>query len=94
LAEADDAIRVGMIDTGDADRWIELGSTRAWNWQQGCMLQWVPGKERQVAWNDREDGRFITRLLDTESCDVRTRASRVGLSARLEALVQSPAVQP
>ena len=27
--EADDAIRVGMIDTADADHWIELGSTRA-----------------------------------------------------------------
>jgi hypothetical protein len=33
--KADDAIRLGMIDTADADRWIALGSTRAWNWQQG-----------------------------------------------------------
>jgi hypothetical protein len=70
--KADDAIRVGMIDTADADRWIELGSTRAWNWQQGCMLQWVPEKDSQVAWNDREDGQFITRLLDVKSGGVRT----------------------
>jgi hypothetical protein len=68
---ADDAIRVGMIDTEDGDRWIELGRTRAWNWQQGCMLQWVPGTESQVAWNDRQDDRFVTRILD-----VRTRALR------------------
>lgn len=70
--KADDTIRIGMIDTGDADRWIELGSTRAWNWQQGCMLQWVPGTDSRVAWNDREDGRFVTRLLDVKSGEGRT----------------------
>ena len=69
---ADDTIRVGMIDTADGDRWIELGSTRAWNWQQGCMLQWVPGADSRVIWNGREDGRFITRLLDVKSGAART----------------------
>jgi hypothetical protein len=69
---AEDAIRVGMIDTGDGDRWIDLGGSRAWNWQQGCMLQWVPGTASQVAWNDREDGRFVTRLLDVKTAATRT----------------------
>ena len=69
---ADDMIRVGMVDTGDGDRWIELGRTTAWNWQQGCMLQWVPGTESQVAWNDREDGGFVTRILDVATHAVRT----------------------
>ena len=36
--KADDTIAVGMVDTQDNDRWIELGTSRAWNWQQGCML--------------------------------------------------------
>jgi hypothetical protein len=39
----DDVIRIGMVDLRDNDRWIELGETPAWNWQQGCMLQWLPG---------------------------------------------------
>ncbi len=52
---AENAIRVGMVDLADGDRWIELGRTRAWNWQQGCMLQWLPGDESTVVWNDRED---------------------------------------
>src|SRR5687768_4856246 len=29
-----DTIRVGMVYLQDGDRWIELGTTRAWNWQQ------------------------------------------------------------
>jgi hypothetical protein len=34
---ADDEIGLGLIDLEDGDRWSELGRTRAWGWQQGCM---------------------------------------------------------
>jgi hypothetical protein len=67
-----DAIRVGMVDTQDGDRWIDLGGSNAWNWQQGCMLQWIPGRPSEVAWNDREDGHFVTRILDVQSGRRRT----------------------
>ncbi len=69
---ADDAIRVGMINLGDGDCWVELGQTHAWNWQQGCMLQWVPGSTSEVAWNDRVDGRFVSHVLDVQSGRRRT----------------------
>jgi hypothetical protein len=68
----DDVLHVGMIDLQDGDRWIELGTSRAWNWQQGCMLQWVPGTESSVAWNDREGDRFICHVLDVRSGVKRT----------------------
>ena len=55
---ADDVIRVGMIDTEDGDRWQDLGESRAWNWQQGSMLQWVPGSKTEVIWNDRRGRPF------------------------------------
>ena len=48
----------------DGDRWIELGESRAWSWQQGCMLQWLPGSKTEVIWNDREGGRFVCHILD------------------------------
>jgi hypothetical protein len=68
----DDVIKVGMVDLQDGDKWIELGQSRAWNWQQGCMLQWVPGSENTVMWNDREDGQFVCHLLDTKTGKKRT----------------------
>lgn len=37
---SEDEIRVGYVDTADGDHWHEIGSSRAWGWQQGCMLQW------------------------------------------------------
>ena len=36
---AEDEIEVGMVDLHEHDRWIPLGKTKAWCWQQGCMLQ-------------------------------------------------------
>lgn len=68
----DDVIQVGMVDMQDGDRWIELGQSRAWNWQQGCMLQWLPGSKTKVIWNDREDGHFVSQILDIQSGKKRT----------------------
>ena len=68
----DDVIRVGMVDLDDGDRWIELGTSRAWCWQQGCMLQWRPGFDSQVLWNDREGDDFVCRVLDLDSGRMRT----------------------
>lgn len=63
----DDVVRIGMVDLEDGDRWIELGESRAWCWQQGCHLQWRPGSDREVIWNDRVDGKFVAVVLDVKS---------------------------
>ncbi len=68
----DDVIRLGMVALADGDRWTELGRTRAWNWQQGAMLQWLPGSNREVIWNDREEDRFVARILDVKTGKRRT----------------------
>jgi hypothetical protein len=69
---ADDVIEIGMIDLMDGDRWIELGESHSWSWQQGCMLQWRPGSKSEVLWNDREKDRFVCRILNTETGEKRT----------------------
>jgi hypothetical protein len=69
---ADDVIQVGMVDTHDADRWIALGESRAWGWQQGCMLQWLPRRAHEILWNDREGDRFVSRILDVKTRALRT----------------------
>ncbi|MFP4499510.1 MAG: hypothetical protein ACLFTT_00790 [Candidatus Hydrogenedentota bacterium] len=60
----DDAIALGMVDTQDGDKWIPIGETRAWSWQQGCMLQWVPGTDSEIIYNDREGDTFIAYVQD------------------------------
>ncbi|MEZ6087641.1 MAG: hypothetical protein R3C05_06370 [Pirellulaceae bacterium] len=69
---ADDTIGIGMVDLHDNDRWIELGESRAWCWQQGCMLQWLPGSGDEIIWNDRIDDRFVARIMNVHSRESRT----------------------
>jgi hypothetical protein len=68
----EDIVKIGMVDLAGGDRWIELAESRAWNWQQGCMLQWRPGSETEILFNDRESGRFICRVLDVKTRKLRT----------------------
>jgi hypothetical protein len=67
LPTADDTIEVGLIDRDDGNRWIELGSSKSWCWQQGCMLQWIPRSSNTVIWNDREGDKFVCRKLNVDT---------------------------
>ena len=69
---ADDRIAIGVIDLENGDQWAELGSSTAWGWQQGCMLQWIPGSDSEIIWNDREADRFVSRVRDIHSNETRT----------------------
>ena len=62
--DPDDVIRLGMVDLENGDTWVEFAETRAWSWQQGCMLQWLPGSDTKVIYNDRRDGRFVSVIRD------------------------------
>ncbi|MBK9389430.1 MAG: hypothetical protein IPN68_04250 [Bacteroidetes bacterium] len=70
--EANDEIRIGMVDLQDNDRWIDLGSSKSWGWQQGCMLQWIPGSKDEIIWNDREKDHFVSRILNIKNGKMRT----------------------
>lgn len=68
----DDEIKIGMIDLKKGGKWIELGTSKAWNWQQGCMLQWRPGSNSEILWNDREDNHFVCHILNVKTMERRT----------------------
>ncbi|MFO1021272.1 MAG: hypothetical protein U0903_11325 [Planctomycetales bacterium] len=68
----EDRIGVGMVDLQAGDAWIPLGTTTAWCWQQGCMLQWLPGSKETVVWNDREGGEYVCRILNVRTKELRT----------------------
>lgn len=67
-----DVIKIGMVDLREGDKWIELGTSSAWCWQQGCMLQWVPGSKTDVLWNDRTGDQFVCRVLNVQTRKQRT----------------------
>jgi hypothetical protein len=70
--EPDDVARICLIDLENDNRLTVLGETRAWNWQQGSMLQWLgsaPGRE--VIHNARDGARFFSVIIDIRTGDTR-----------------------
>ena len=61
-----DIVKIGLIDLRDY-RLNIIGTSKAWNWQQGCMAQWLPPKlDERIVYNDRLGNRFVSIILDIE----------------------------
>lgn len=66
-----DVIEIGMVDTQNACKWIKLGTSNAWGWQQGCQLQFIPQSKNEVIWNDRDGDKFVSRIMNVETGESR-----------------------
>lgn len=62
-----DTINVGIIDLKNNNKWKAIGTSNAWSWQQGCMLQWVPNSKNKVIWNARENGKLVSILYNIDT---------------------------
>lgn len=61
-------VTVGMVDLRDRDAFRPLGTTTAWSWQQGCMLQWLgSAPDRDVIFNATSDGQPASMVLDVKT---------------------------
>lgn len=65
---------INLQMTSDRKIPLPLGQSKAWNWQQGCMLQWLPGQENLIIYNDYDDitDQYISKVVDTEGKLIRT----------------------
>jgi glycosyltransferase involved in cell wall biosynthesis len=61
------SIELTYLETGATKT---LATTRAWNLQQGCRLQWIgPDFLSRIIYNDFRDGNFVTVVRNLESGD-------------------------
>ncbi|WP_121639073.1 hypothetical protein [Virgibacillus sp. Bac330] len=57
-----------LFDTENDNSYQILGTTRSWNVQQGCMLQWLgPDYSRRIIYNDFRDGKYCSVILNLET---------------------------
>jgi hypothetical protein len=74
---SDDEATVGYWRI-DEETFVEVGTTQAFNWQQGAMLQWLPPSYNQkIVYNDRCDGRFCAEIVNIKTGERRTLDSPV-----------------
>ncbi|MHC4479668.1 MAG: hypothetical protein ACYS1C_01665 [Planctomycetota bacterium] len=61
----EDAATVGLIDTAEGNAWKPVAQTRAWNWQQGNMLQWLPSApDHLIVYNARQGRHPVAVVMD------------------------------
>ena len=61
LPAKEDSVKICLLETRTGRVEI-LDETYAWNFQQGAMLQWLPGQ--RVLYNARKNGQFISVIRD------------------------------
>ena len=63
--ERDNLLKIGYYELSTGE-WHQIGETDSWNWQQGAMAQWLPGKgnENKVIYNCSRDGHLTSRIFD------------------------------
>ncbi len=68
LPDGKDKADIGIIDLEGNRAFRKIAETRAWNWQQGCRLQWLgPDFNTRVIFNDFRDGKFVSVILNVLS---------------------------
>lgn len=65
--EPSDKAFVGIVDLAQDHRFEPLRETRAWNFQQGARLQWLPNELGKMIYNDRDGDQFVSVIVDTSS---------------------------
>lgn len=59
-------IEVGYFSLSDG-QWHPLSRSDSWNWQQGCMAQWLPNKGNGIVFNFSDRGRLKSAMIDTDT---------------------------
>lgn len=66
MPQPDDKLEVGYLSGVGYKEYTPVSETRAWNWHQGCKLQWC-GSSGTLVFNDHQDGTNIARMIDVDT---------------------------
>lgn len=56
LPREGDVADICIIENGDI---LKIAETKSWNFQQGCFLQWLPGSNDEIIYNDFNGEKYI-----------------------------------
>ncbi len=68
LPNGEEIACIGYFDLEKGTGFQKVAETRAWNWQQGSMLQWLgPSFDKLIIFNDLRDGKFVSVIFNIET---------------------------
>lgn len=69
MPTAEDKAELGYIDL-DTHTFVPIAITRAWNFQQGALLQWYE-RDKSIIFNDFDGEKYISRVVDISGNEIR-----------------------
>lgn len=51
---------INLVDNS----WHYISQTRAWCWQQGCRLRWLPHSNCKIMFNNMVEGKYVSEIWD------------------------------
>lgn len=63
MPRGDDSVGIGFFSGDNWQQFTTIGTSKAWNWHQGSMLQWL-GSTDSLVYNDYGEGHHVARILD------------------------------
>ncbi|PQV51499.1 hypothetical protein CLV33_101423 [Jejuia pallidilutea] len=67
LPTEDEPATLGLVDL-DTQEFIPLTTTRAWNFQQGCMAHWLGSSpDSLIIYNDLRKGKFVSIIMNVHT---------------------------
>lgn len=65
-----DVAIIGYFDLNDTGKFSSLASTNTFNWQQGCMAQWIGSDEQEsIIYNNMVNGKLVSTILNIQTLD-------------------------
>jgi len=77
MPRSDDCVTVGYFTGENFGDFNPVAQTKAWNWQQGCMLQWI-GATNSFIFNDFDGVSHVARICDSAGKLTRTLPVPIG----------------
>ncbi len=66
LPTENDPATLGLVDL-TTNQFIPITTTRAWNFQEGCMAHWLGKSDSLIIYNDFREGKFVSVVMNAIS---------------------------
>lgn len=70
LVEKENKLHLIVSNLGNLKE-FEIATTKAWNWQQGCRLRWMPNNNREIVFNDFDGKHYLARIINIDTKEER-----------------------
>lgn len=71
LKKDEDVIQIMTNHLEDLSQERKLADSRAWNWQQGIRLRWMPNNSREIVFNDFDGKVYYSRIVNIDTKEER-----------------------